>query len=68
MTADSYGYKLGHWKGDPPLSPITIEDFEEKLQGASKIAFLKFLRSMLAWVPDERKSARDLLKDPWLQA
>ncbi|GFF14229.1 kinase-like protein [Aspergillus terreus] len=58
----------GHWKGNQPLPPITLEDFEEKLQGASKIAFLKFLRSMLAWVPDERKSARNLLKDPWLQA
>ncbi|KAL2863743.1 kinase-like domain-containing protein [Aspergillus lucknowensis] len=57
----------GHWKGNPPLPPITFENTEEKLYGASKIAFLKFLRSMLAWVPDERKSARELLEDPWLQ-
>ncbi|KAL3434553.1 kinase-like domain-containing protein [Aspergillus tetrazonus] len=57
----------GHWKGSPPLPPITFENAEEKLQGATKTAFLKFLRSILAWVPDERKSARQLLDDPWLQ-
>lgn len=29
--------------------------------------FLEFIRSMLRWVPEERKRARELLEDPWLK-
>ncbi|KAL5356942.1 kinase-like domain-containing protein [Aspergillus floccosus] len=58
----------GNWKGDPPLPPIALEGCEAKLQGSLKVAFLRFLRSILTWVPDERKSARELLQDPWLKA
>ncbi|KAI9843776.1 MAG: hypothetical protein M1837_006137 [Sclerophora amabilis] len=38
----------------------SIQDAEDKRQ------FLDFVRGMLRWVPEERKTAKDLLEDPWL--
>lgn len=34
--------------------------------GEKKYAFLRFVRSMLQWDPAARKTARELLEDPWL--
>jgi hypothetical protein len=45
---------------------LSLEESEENLEGETKKAFLLFIRSMLKWVPEERKSARELLDDPWL--
>ena len=44
----------------------TLEDFEERLEGQSKELFLDFIRDMLKWNPEERKTAAQLLEDPWL--
>lgn len=30
--------------------------------------FLRFVRRMLRWKPEERASAKELLYDPWLNA
>ena len=30
--------------------------------------FIKFVRKMVKWNPEDRSSAGDLLKDPWLYA
>ncbi len=38
----------------------SLEDDPEKEQ------FLDFVRGMLRWVPEERKTAKELLDDPWL--
>jgi len=46
---------------------VTLEDLEVRLEEPEKGAFLKFIRSMLTWLPEERKTARELLEDPWLQ-
>ncbi|KAI9817056.1 MAG: hypothetical protein M1832_004774 [Thelocarpon impressellum] len=54
------------WRGDPPLPPLSLEGSEEMLVGANKEAFLSFMRSMLTWLPEERKTAKELLEDPWL--
>lgn len=45
---------------------LTLENSEENLEGHQKELFLKFMRKMLKWVPEERKTARELLMDPWL--
>lgn len=45
---------------------ISLEGAEENLEGKNKESFLHFVRTMLRWVPEERKSARELLDDPWL--
>ncbi|KAG5302383.1 protein kinase [Histoplasma capsulatum G186AR] len=58
--------EAGNWKGNPPLPPLSLEDSEKHLKGVDKIAFLSFMRSMLTWLPEERRSAKELLIDPWL--
>ncbi|MCJ1385099.1 hypothetical protein MMC17_008218 [Xylographa soralifera] len=45
---------------------LSLENSEEKLDGRKKELFLQFMRKMLCWVPEERKTARELLEDPWL--
>lgn len=38
----------------------------ERLEGDEKEDFLRFLRRMLCWLPEERASTKDLQFDPWL--
>lgn len=50
------------WKGEPfKPHPLT-----QSLEGDESKEFLHFLTGMLRWVPEERKSARELLQHPWL--
>ena len=41
---------------------------EEFLEGERKEMFLRFMRSMLQWRPEDRKTAKELLADTWLSA
>jgi serine/threonine-protein kinase SRPK3 len=36
------------------------------LSGKEKDAFIEFIKKMVKWNPEDRSSAKDLLKDPWL--
>ncbi|KAI6816005.1 hypothetical protein KC342_g15678 [Hortaea werneckii] len=63
---------LGQWKnaggvGIPPPEVMSLERAEIVLEGEEKKRFLNFVRSMLKWVPEERPSAEELLRDPWLE-
>lgn len=60
---------LGNWiaQQHEEVPSTTLEDLETRLRGQEKVAFLGFMRSMLKWLPEERKTAKDLLQDPWLQ-
>ena len=58
----------GNWKVSDPIPNISLESSEENLEGENKILFLKFIRKMLRWVPEERHSAKQLLEDPWLRS
>ena len=59
---------LGKWKGSVDiLKPLSLEELETNVQGKEKEPFLQFLRSMMRWVPEEKKTARELPDDPWLQ-
>jgi len=49
------------------IPAISLEVSEENLEGKKKALFLQFMRKMLQWKPEERKSARELLEDPWLR-
>ncbi|KAJ5934500.1 hypothetical protein N7466_004047 [Penicillium verhagenii] len=44
----------------------SLESLEKRLSGGERESFLRFLRSMLKWLPEDRKTARQLLDDPWL--
>ena len=36
------------------------------LDGEEKERFLIFVRKMLRWMPEDRETAAQLLRDPWL--
>lgn len=57
----------GEWLGEGGVTiPNTsLERLEEKLNGNGQQSFLQFTRSMLQWTPETRKTAKELLKDPW---
>ncbi|KAJ5399843.1 hypothetical protein N7465_010332 [Penicillium sp. CMV-2018d] len=48
------------------VPPTSLESLENRLSGTEKESFLHFLRSLLKWLPEERRAARQLLDDPWL--
>lgn len=56
----------GNWKGVTPLPDYNLETLEERLESDEKDDFLRFLRRMLCWIPEERATAEELLFDPWL--
>lgn len=57
----------GNWRADMPIPASTsLGELEENLDGKRKELFIDFMRSMLQWVPEDRISTKELLKDPWL--
>lgn len=58
----------GNWIAEKHarVPSVSLEDVVTRLEGSSKILFLQFIRSMLKWLPEKRKSAKELLEDPWL--
>ncbi|KAJ5782070.1 hypothetical protein N7457_003844 [Penicillium paradoxum] len=57
----------GKWKQDLEIpTGVSLESSESFLGGNNKEMFLAFMRGMLQWRPEDRKTARQLLEDPWL--
>nr|KMM67263.1 LOW QUALITY PROTEIN: SR protein-specific kinase Dsk1 [Coccidioides posadasii RMSCC 3488] len=56
----------GRWKPDIEIPQASLEASEEFLRGRNKEIFLVFMRGMLQWRPEDRKTAKELLEDPWL--
>lgn len=52
----------------PELFPdnLAFEDTIHCISGEEKAMFMRFVRRMLKWRPEERSTARELLDDPWL--
>ena len=46
---------------------LSFEGWDTQLQGDERAAFIGFVRSMLQWRPEDRKTPRELLDDPWLR-
>ncbi|KAK5191507.1 hypothetical protein LTR92_008680 [Exophiala xenobiotica] len=44
-----------------------LENRISNLSGEDKRLFLHFLARMLQWLPEDRATAKELLKDPWLR-
>ncbi|KAJ5352948.1 hypothetical protein N7452_001922 [Penicillium brevicompactum] len=66
LNHKSLTFAPGGWKGAPSIPDNDLHTLEERLSGEEKDDFLRFLRRMLCWLPEERASAKDLLFDPWL--
>lgn len=45
---------------------MSLEQSEEFLEGENKEKFMIFMRKMLQWRPEDRKTAKELLDDGWL--
>ncbi len=59
----------GRWIAGVEIPKNTsLEASEERLVGENKKRFLEFMRGMLQWRPEDRKTAKQLLKDPWLNS
>ncbi|PLB45873.1 CMGC protein kinase [Aspergillus steynii IBT 23096] len=57
----------GKWKQDIEIpTGVSLESSEQFLEGRNKEMFMAFMRGMLQWRPEDRKTAKDLLQDPWL--
>lgn len=57
----------GGWQADIPIPERTcLEESEENLEGSNKEAFLRFMRKMVQWRPEDRQTANQLLEDDWL--
>jgi len=52
----------------PDLIPpdFSFETTIASLDGEEKRLFIAFVQKMIRWLPGERSTAKDLLKDPWL--
>lgn len=58
----------GTWTADLLIpSKVSLESEEAVLEGENKVAFLNMVRGMLQWRPEDRKSPREILEDPWLK-
>ncbi|KKK14984.1 hypothetical protein P175DRAFT_0554466 [Aspergillus ochraceoroseus IBT 24754] len=61
---DSSGGWIAHHEA--PIPSVSLEALEKRLSGEEKEFFLAFIMSMLKWMPEERKTAKQLLEHPFL--
>ncbi|KAL4759664.1 putative protein kinase [Aspergillus foveolatus] len=61
---DSSGDWIAHQEA--PVPSVSLETLETRLTGEEKDRFLAFIMSMLKWMPEERKTAKQLLEHPFL--
>ncbi|KAI9042672.1 uncharacterized protein KD926_005278 [Aspergillus affinis] len=55
----------GKWLGLAPIPQNrTLEALETKLE--DNTGFLRFIRRILTWMPEDRPTAKELLEDPWV--
>ncbi|GIZ46242.1 hypothetical protein CKM354_000937500 [Cercospora kikuchii] len=66
VTAD-YFNSQGNWKSEPPIPTTSLEEFVTTIPlGEGKNLFLRFVRRVLTWDPDDRATTNEIFTDPWL--
>lgn len=45
---------------------LTFESTLVNVRGEEKRGLIKFIKRMLTWRPEDRSTAKELAKDPWL--
>ncbi|RPD62061.1 hypothetical protein L227DRAFT_573937 [Lentinus tigrinus ALCF2SS1-6] len=58
----------GNWTGAADLPHDSLELSEDRLEGENKAQFLSFVRNMVKWRPEDRATAQELMRDPWMNA
>jgi hypothetical protein len=59
----------GRWIAEVEIAKDnSLEASDERLEGENKAKFLEFMRGMLQWRPEDRKTAKQLLEDRWLNS
>lgn len=58
----------GNWKNVVPLPEISLESLAADIDGEDVPGFLRFLRRILRWLPEQRPTTEELIYDPWLLA
>ncbi|KAJ5547498.1 hypothetical protein N7513_004732 [Penicillium frequentans] len=66
--ANKYFDSSGTWRGLAEIPRTSLEGLEGNLQGERQDNFLRFIRKMLQWRPEDRPTAKELLSDPWLRS
>ncbi|PWY91515.1 kinase domain protein [Aspergillus sclerotioniger CBS 115572] len=61
---DLSGNWIAHQEASVPS--VSLKVLEKRLSGPEKELFLEFMRSMLKWMPEERRTAKQLLEYPFL--
>jgi hypothetical protein len=54
---------IGTWKGDVSSPATDLSDQESRPKGEDKALFLKFMRKMLQWEPEDWGGIRDIIED-----
>lgn len=57
---------IGTWKGSVPIPDQSFETREQWLCEEDRALFVRFLRRMLCWMPEERPVAEELAFDEFL--
>ncbi|KAF7187460.1 Serine/threonine-protein kinase SRPK [Pseudocercospora fuligena] len=57
----------GKFIAEVPVPKTTLAELETNLEGTEQDRFLTFMQGMLRWRPEDRKTAKQLLEDPWLR-
>lgn len=69
FPTDPISFWAGLWIADVRVPEgDSLEKAEQFLTGRNKAMFLDFVRGVLAWRPEDRKTAAELLQHPWLTA
>jgi hypothetical protein len=61
-------HRLDNWIAATPIPKRTLESRETQLAGEEHILRINLARKMLCWLPEERSSAGELLKDEFLNS
>ncbi|KAI1061532.1 hypothetical protein LB506_011809 [Fusarium annulatum] len=50
----------------PAPGDFSFENTISCMSGEEKVRYIRFIKRMVKWSPEERSTARELLDDPWL--
>ncbi|TGO57407.1 hypothetical protein BOTNAR_0202g00110 [Botryotinia narcissicola] len=58
---------IGKWIAEVPIPQgMNLEKSEMRLESKNKEVFLQMMRGMLQWRPEDRKTAKQMLEEPWI--